>query len=100
MRWRCPDRSADLEHASLCLGRGIGACPCWGMRGALHCGCWACAWVCEPSRLDGGAVCCGPVWFFGEPDVPDRGFGAVAFGRGIGLFRACRCAGEAPWLSD
>ena len=31
---------------------------------------------------DGGAVCRGPVWAAWEPDVPERGSCAVAFGRG------------------
>ena len=44
---------------------------------------------------DGGAVCCGPVWCCGEPDVPHRGPGALARGRGAGVPGACRRAGEA-----
>ena len=39
-------------------------------------------------RADGGAVCGGPVWAGGEPDVPDRGSGALACRRGVGLPRA------------
>src|SRR5262249_588836 len=50
---------------------------------------WACG-------TDGGAVCCGPVWRCGEPDVPDRGPGALAVGRGFGVPGARGGAGEEP----
>ena len=49
--------------------------------------------------LTRGAVCCGPVWGGGEPDVPQRGPGALACGRGAGVSGACGCAGEAARLS-
>ena len=49
---------------------------------------------------DGGAVCCGPVWRGGEPDVPHRGPGALAFGRGAGVPGPCGRAGEAARVPD
>src|SRR3977135_2004357 len=44
---------------------------------------------------DGGAVCCRPAWRRWRPDVPDRGFGALAIGRGAGVPGACGCAAQA-----
>ncbi len=79
---RSSDWSSDLEHAGLCFGRRVAACACGGCGGALHCGLWCCAGLSWPVWSDGGAVCCGPVWCVWEPDVPDRGRWAVAFGRG------------------
>ena len=67
------DRPSDLEHAGLRFGRRFGACTCWCERGALHCGFWSGAGLCGSCGADGGAVCCGPVWCCGEPDVPHRG---------------------------
>ena len=49
--------------------------------------------------LDGGAVCCRPVWSRGEPDVPQRGLGALARGRGAGVSRACGWADQAARFS-
>ena len=46
----------------------------WGWRGGIWVG-WS----------DGGAVRCGPVRRGWEPDVPDRGLGAVAAGRCVGV---------------
>ena len=97
-RDRSSDRPSDLEHAGLRSGRWSGACSCWGERGALHCGCGACAGLCGACGADGGAVCCGPVWCGGEPDVPHRGPGALARRRGAGVPGACGCAGEAARL--
>ena len=36
-------------------------------------------------RAHRGAVCGGPAWWSGEPDVPHRGPCALAFGRGAGV---------------
>ena len=51
-----------------------------------------------PCGADGGAVCGGPAWWSGEPDVPHRGPCALAFGRGAGVSGACGCAGEGARL--
>ena len=101
--WRArssSDRPSDLEHAGLCFGRWSGACACWCERGALHCGVWSCAGLCGPCGSDGGAVCCGPVWCCGEPDVPHRRPCALARRRGAGVPGACGCAGEGARLPD
>ena len=82
------------------LDGGLGACAGGGCGGALHCGSGAGAGLSGPCRADGGAVCGGPVWACGEPDVPDRGSGALARGRGAGVSRARRRAGEAARLPD
>ena len=51
---------------------------------------------------DGGAVCCRPAWrlLARRADVPDRGPGAVACGRGAGVSGAGGRAGEAARLPD
>ena len=56
--------------------------------------------LCWPCGSDGGAVCCGPVWCCGEPDVPHRGPCALARRRGAGVPGACGCAGEGAWVPD
>ena len=88
------DWAADLEHACLCVGRWLGACSCWGMRGALHCGCGAGAGLSGACGADRGAVRGRPVRTCGQPDVPHRGSGALALGRGAGVPGACGRAGE------
>ena len=92
------DWASDLEHAGLRVGWRTGAGAGWGGGGALHCGGGAGAGLCWAAWADGGAVCCRPVWCCREPDVPHRGFGALACGWGSGLSRARRCAGEAARL--
>ena len=77
---------------------GCGAGGCCGR--ALHCGAGSCAGLSGPVWADRGAVCCGPLWRVWGPDVPDRGFGALAGRRGSGVRRACRCAGQAARFSD
>src|SRR5262249_39044057 len=47
----------------------------------------------------GGAVCGGPVWWGGQPDVPHRGRCALACGRGVGLPGARGRADQAARLS-
>ena len=109
-RWLCgrrseliraarPDRPADLEHAGVRIGRQFAACTGGGSGGAVHIWGGACAGLSGSCGADGGAVCCGPVWCCGKPDVPQRGYCALAFGRGVGLSRARGCAGEAARLS-
>ena len=58
------------------------------------------AWarLCGSLRADGGALCGEPVWSGGEPDVPHRGFGALAPRRGSGVCGARRSSGEAARL--
>src|SRR5262249_58879970 len=83
----CPadsDRTPAAQLSGLRTGRLFGACSCGGSGGALHRGGGTGARVLGARRPDGGAVCGGPVWGFGEPDVPDRGPWAVGGGRGCG----------------
>ena len=50
---------------------------------------------------DGGAVCGRSAWRLrGQPDVPDRGPGALAGGRGAGVSGPGRRAGEAARVPD
>ena len=72
------DWTSTIEHAGLCVGRGLGAGPGRGSGGALHRWGGAGAGLFAPRRADGGAVCCQPVWYRRQPDVPHRGFGALA----------------------
>ena len=72
------DWTSTIEHAGLCVGRGLGASPGRGSGGALHRRRGAGAGLFAPRRADGGAVCCQPVWYRRQPDVPHRGFGALA----------------------
>src|SRR5712691_3290039 len=95
----CADWSSDLEHADLRIGWMFAACACGGSWGALHLGSRAGAGLSWSCGADGGAVCCGRAWAGGEPDVPQRGCGALARGRGVGVSRAFGCAGEAARLS-
>ena len=88
------DWPTDLEHAGLCIGRRIGACTCGGSWGALHSGSGSGAGLFAPCWADGGAVCGEPVWCGGEPDVPERGFGALARRWGSGVCWSGRPAGE------
>ncbi len=84
-RWRrrasASDWPSDLEHAGLCIGWWVAGCSCGGLWGALRIGAWRCAGLSGSVRSDGGAVCRGPLWRCGQPDVPDRGPGALACGR-------------------
>ena len=80
------DWSSDLEHTGLCIGRGFAACTCGGFGGTLHCGGGTGAGLSGTAGSDGGAVCCGSEWAGWEPDVPDRGSGALAWGWSAGVF--------------
>ena len=61
----------------------------WGWRGSCTSGGAGGAGVCESAGADGGAVCAGSVWDeAGSTVVPDGGSGAVAGGRGVGVFGA------------
>ena len=80
------------------LDGGLAACAGGGCGRALHRGRGACAGLSGSCGADGGAVCGRPVWACGEPDVPHRGSGALARGRGAGVPRACGRAGEAARL--
>ncbi len=77
------------------LDGGLGACTCRGGGRALHCGRGACARLSGACGADCGAVRGRPVRSGREPDVPHRGSGALAVGRGARLPRACRCAAQA-----
>src|SRR5437867_8817822 len=74
-----------MEHAGLCVGQLSGASACWGSWGALHIWGWCCARLFGPWWSDWGALCCGPVWGCGQPDVPQRGFCALAPGWRFGV---------------
>ncbi len=87
------------ELPGLCSGRWFAGCACGGSGGAVHIGSGACAGLCGARGAHGGAVCGGPLWCGGEPDVPQRGCGALARGRGFGVSGAIGCAGEAARLS-
>ena len=78
MRRQSADRASDLEHAGVRAGRGLEPVPVGGGGRALHRGRGSGARLSGPSRADGGAVRGRPVRSGGEPDVPDRGPGALA----------------------
>src|SRR5262245_3737712 len=56
------------------------------------------AWVCRAWRADGGALCCGSVWWRGGPDVPQRGLGALARRGGFGVCGARGPTGQGSRL--
>ena len=87
-------RPPDLEHASLCFGRWAAACTVRGCWRALHSGSGTGAGLFASCWADGGAVCGGAVCGVGGPDVPQRGFGAVAARGGFGVYRPGGPAGE------
>ena len=73
-----------------------------GLSGELYiAGVGSGAGLSAPFGSDGGAVCRRPAWRVpGQPDVPDRGPGAVAVGRGAGVSGAGGRAGEAARVPD
>ena len=77
------------------LGSGLEAVAFGCAGGALHRGSWCCAGLSGAFGPDVGAVCRGPVWGAREPDVPDRGPGALAFGRRSGVPGSFGCADQA-----
>ena len=79
------DRPSALEHAGLCVGRRAGACACGCGGGALHCGCGACAGLSGAAGLTAERFVADPHGRCGRADVPDRGPGALACGRGAGV---------------
>jgi hypothetical protein len=60
---------------------------------AVHRGSGVGARLSGACAADGGAVCDGPAWSCGEPDVPHRGPGALASGRGCWSF--CEAVAQA-----
>src|SRR5262249_51200132 len=65
-----------------------------GVVGELYiAGGWSWARLCWARRAGGGGVCCRPVWCCGEPDVPQRGLGALARRWGFGVCGACGPSG-------
>ncbi len=72
------DRATDVKYAHLCAGRWLGACPRGSCRVNFISQDWAGAGLSPALGSNGGAVCCGPAWGAGQPDVPDRRPGALA----------------------
>ena len=72
------DWSADIEHAGICVGWGPRACPGGGGGGALHCGGGAGAGLFAPAGLTAERFVANPFGTCRQPDVPHRGFGALA----------------------
>ena len=102
----------DLSHSAAPIGRpiwntqvyvldgGLEPVPA-GVSGELYiAGSGLARGLCGSCGSDGGAVCCGPVWCCGEPDVPHRRPCALAWRRGAGVPGACGCAGEGAGLPD
>ena len=100
----------DLSHVP--IGRPIrtpGVCA-WttdlslflrGLLGELYiAGVGSGAGLSEALWVDGGAVCGGPAWCGRQPDVPDRGPGAVAQRWRAGVPGAGGCAGQAARFPD
>src|SRR3984957_14523817 len=98
-RRRDGDREADLEHASVCVGWGVGSGASGSGRRAVHSGSGFGARVSEAGRTDGGTVRSGSVWRSGDADVPDRRCGAVAGGWEAGVSGASGSTGEGAWIS-
>ena len=67
------------NYRAYVLDDGLQPAACWRVRGTLHFRAGRCAGLPGPCGPDGGAVCRGPAWRAGQPDVPDRGPCAVAF---------------------
>ena len=105
-RWRssrpAASRSAVRSRTTrvYVLDGGLAACTGGGSGRALHRGGGAGARLSGACGADGGAVRGRPVWCGGEPDVPDRGPGALACGRGAGVSGAGGRAGEAARVPD
>ena len=82
------------------LDAGLEPVPCWRGGRALHRGAWSCAGLPEPRGSDRGALHRRSSRSVGIADVPDRGPGAVARGRGAGVPGAGGRAGEAARVPD
>ena len=95
-----PDRPPHLRTPGLRSGRRPAACAGWGDGRALHRGSGAGARLSGRAGLTAERFVADPYGAAGEPDVPHRGPGALARGRGAGVPGPRRRAGEAARLPD
>ena len=90
------DWPSDLEHAGLRVWTVACSLCRLGVTGELYiAGAGLARGYLGRAGLTGERFVADPFGACGEPDVPDRGPGALACGRGSGLPGACRRAGEA-----
>ena len=101
-RRKRPDWSSVCELAGLCSWTVVWRLYRAGVVGELvHRGGGACAGLSGSVGLTAERFVADPHGRrAGQPDVPDRGPGAVAYGRGAGVCRPGGCAGEAARVPD
>src|SRR4051794_28442697 len=89
------DRASDSEHAGVCVGREDGVGADRGIRGVVHRWSRSWAWICEPTRFDGGTVYSESIQCEGwRADVSYWRSSEVAWGWESGVFGAVGRAGE------
>ena len=95
------DWSSDLEHAGLCFGRRSWSLLPAGLRGSFTLrGLGVARGYLGRFGLTAERFVADPYGAGGEPDVPHRGPGAVACGRGAGVSGPGGRAGEAARVPD